>query len=87
MIDEKRYYALQKIYFFKQYKLCKNFRIWKNKMKRHYMREMSGILNEHLFLTFKFPRRCLLEVRYFTNSLKDSLNFFPYDNLEKLSPH
>lgn len=38
LTDEKRYYALQKIYFFKQYKLSKNFRIWKNKMKRHYMR-------------------------------------------------
>ncbi len=44
-IDEKRYYALQKIYFFKQYKLSKNFRIWKNKMRRHYIREMERILN------------------------------------------
>ena len=43
-IDEKRYYALQKIYFFKQYKLSKNFRIWKNKMRRHYIREMERIL-------------------------------------------
>jgi hypothetical protein len=75
---------LQKIYFFKQYKLSKNFRIWKNKMRRHYMREMSGILSEHLFLTIKYPRNCLLTVRTYTNALKDSLNFFPFDTMEKL---
>ena len=45
LADEKRYYSLQKICFFKQYKLSKNFRIWKNRMRRHYMREMSSILS------------------------------------------
>ena len=84
--DEKRYYALQKIYFFKQYKLSKNFRIWKNKMRRHYMREMEGILSEHLFLTVKYPRNCLLEIKYQTNALRDSLTFFPFEAMEKLTP-
>jgi hypothetical protein len=84
LTDEKRYYQLQRIYFFKQYKLSKNFRIWKNKMRRHYMREMSGILSEHLFLTVKYPRTCLLAVRHHTNALRDSLSFFPYDTMEKL---
>ena len=36
--DEKNYYKLQKIDFFNQYKLSKNFSIWKNRMKRHYMK-------------------------------------------------
>jgi len=55
-------------------------------MRRHYMREMSGILNENLFLTIDYPRRCLLEVKCHTNYLKDNIPFFPYDNLEKLTP-
>jgi hypothetical protein len=42
------------------------------------MREMSGVLSEHLFLTFKYPRNCLLGVKGFTSSLKDSLGFFPF---------
>lgn len=84
--DEKRYYQLQRIYFFKQYKLSKNFRIWKNKMRRHYMREMSAILSEHLFLTLKYPRNCLLAVRTYANTLRDSLSFFPFETMEKLSP-
>ena len=78
LVNEKRYYSLQKIYFFKQYKLCKNFRIWKNRMRRHYMREMSHILNEHLFLTVRYPRNCLLEIKAYTNQLKDTFNFFPF---------
>lgn len=57
--DEKIYYKLQKIDFFNQYKLSKNFSIWKNKMKLHYMKEMSSILNEKLFLTSDHPRHCL----------------------------
>lgn len=36
--DQKMYYKLQKISFFQQYKISKNFLIWKNKMKRHYMK-------------------------------------------------
>jgi hypothetical protein len=43
--DEKIYYSLQKIDFFKQYKISKNFTIWKNRMRRHYMKEMSNLLN------------------------------------------
>ena len=39
-------------------------------MRRHYMREMSGILNENLFLTINYPRLCLLEVKNHTNWLK-----------------
>jgi hypothetical protein len=55
-------------------------------MRRHYMREMSAILNENLFVSFKFPRSCLLEVKYLTNTLRESLYFLPFDNMEKLSP-
>ena len=55
-------------------------------MRRHYMREMSGILNENLFLTIDYPRRCLFDVKYHTNCLKDNIHFFQYDNLEKLTP-
>ena len=47
---------------------------------------MSGILNETLFLTIKYPRDCLLEVKYQTNCLRDTLNFFPFEQMEKLSP-
>ncbi len=54
-------------------------------MKRHYMREMSAILNERLFLAIKYPRSCLLEVKYFTNALKDSFSFFPFDTMERLN--
>lgn len=36
--DEKIYHKLQKIDFFSQYKVSKNFGIWKNRMKRHYMK-------------------------------------------------
>ena len=61
--DEKIYYKLQKIDFFNQYKLSKNFSIWKNKMKLHYMKEMSSILHEKLFLTCEHPRHCLKQVR------------------------
>lgn len=43
------YYKLQTIDFFSNYKLNKNFRIWKNLMKQHYMKEMSNLLNDKLF--------------------------------------
>ena len=86
LTDEKRYHALQNIYFFRQYKLCKNFRIWKNCMRRHYMREMSTILKEHLFLTYRHPRTCLLEVNKHIHLLRDSLSFFPYEQMFRLTP-
>lgn len=50
------------------------------------MREMSGILNEHLFLTMRYPRDCLLKIKHLTNTLKDSLSFFPFEALERLVP-
>lgn len=55
-------------------------------MRRHYMREMSGILNEHLFLTMHYPRLCLLEIKHYTNCLKESLSFFPFESLDRLIP-
>ena len=45
LTDEKVYYSLQRIEFFKQYKISKNFTIWKNRMRRHYIKEMSNLLN------------------------------------------
>lgn len=47
---------------------------------------MSSILNDHLFFTMKYPRDCLLQIKHLTNTLKDTLHFFPFDNLDKLSP-
>ena len=47
---------------------------------------MSSILNENLFLTINYPRICLLAVKQQTNWLKDNISFFPFDNLEKLTP-
>lgn len=47
---------------------------------------MSGILNENLFLTIDYPRRCLFEVKYLTNNLKENIHFLPYDNIDKLTP-
>lgn len=35
--EEKMYHSLQRIDFFKKYKVNKNFRIWRNMMKRHHL--------------------------------------------------
>lgn len=51
------------------------------------MKEMSGILNERLFFSIKHPRESLLEVRALTASMRDSFSFFPFDNIESLSPN
>lgn len=49
------------------------------------MREMSGILNENLFVTMKYPRNCLLKIKNYTNILRETLHFFPFDSMDKLS--
>lgn len=85
LADEKIYYKLQKIDFFNQYKLSKNFSIWKNRMKRHYMKEMSSVLNEKLFLTSDHPRHCLKEIRQTVLVLEDSLSLLPVDFHEPVS--
>jgi hypothetical protein len=51
--------------------------IWKNKMKRHYIRSMSNILYEKLFLIYQHPRKCLLEVRNFSIQLEEGLTLLP----------
>lgn len=84
MADEKIYYSLQKIDFFKQYKISKNFTIWKNRMRRHYMKEMSNLLNESLFFSYQYPRYCLLKIRKATNHLKDDTYFMPTSIIEAL---
>ena len=64
--------------------MIKNFGIWKNRMKRHYMKEMSNVLDEKLFLAFPHPRKCLLDIRLASLRLKESLNMMPSNLIEPI---
>lgn len=54
-------------------------------MKLHYMKEMSTILNEKLFLTFDHPRDCLKKVRHSVLFLEDSLPYLPTENHDPMT--
>jgi hypothetical protein len=78
LLEESMYRQLQQIDFFRKYKVNKNFRIWKNMMKRHYMKEMSNMLNERLFAAGN-SQQALLTIRQHCLGLEDECKMLNYD--------
>jgi len=78
MAEEDMYYKLQTIDFFCKYKLNKNFRIWKNMMKRHYMKEMSNLLNEKLFAASN-SQAALLNIKHHCLELEEECKIMTYE--------
>ena len=79
LVEERMYHNLQKIDFFKNYKINKNFRIWRNMMKRHHLEDISNTLNDKLFVTIIPSRKAILSIRNECLQFEESCRMFMTD--------
>ena len=57
------YHRLKNIPFFKDYKVWKNFTVWKHLFRKNMMRDRSQLLNQDLFFLDRHLNSALLWIR------------------------
>lgn len=54
-------------------------------MKDHYIKSMSNVLREKLFLASIHPRKCLIEICDYCTNMEDNLTLLPTEHIESLN--
>ncbi|CAK92427.1 unnamed protein product (macronuclear) [Paramecium tetraurelia] len=73
--EAKLYQDLQKIDFFRKYKLWKNFFLWKRLMRKNILAKNQDLMISNMFSTDKQLRITLLEVRRICQQMAQDIRF------------